>query len=249
MKPHIQKALVFGASSAIATAYCRILAGRGAGLHLVGRDREALQNLAGDLAVRGAKSVSISVADLCDTQQHKRLVKESWEHLGAPDLVLLAHGSLGIQEDMQTDWEQQNTLIQTNLVSYLSLLSMLANKLEHQHSGCLAAISSVAGDRGRATNYIYGATKAGLSCYLRGLQNRLAPAGVRVVDLRLGPVDTPMTAGLAKGILWSDPQRVARAMDHKLTHVNGTVYLPFYWRPVMAIIRMMPDAWIRRLGI
>ena len=119
----------------------------------------------------------------------------------------------------------------------------------NRHEACLAAISSVAGDRGRASNYIYGATKAGLSCYLQGLKNRLAPAGVRVVDLRLGPVDTPMTAGLQKGLLWSEPGQIARGMDRKLAHASGAVYLPFYWRSVMALIRMMPDAMIRRLGI
>jgi decaprenylphospho-beta-D-erythro-pentofuranosid-2-ulose 2-reductase len=107
----------------------------------------------------------------------------------------------------------------------------------------------VAGDRGRASNYIYGTTKAGLSCYLEGLQNRLAPTGVRAVDLRLGPVDTPMTAGMSKGLLWSDTGRVARAMDRKLAHGNGTVYLPSYWRLIMVLVRMIPDALIRRLCI
>ena len=150
---------------------------------------------------------------------------------------------------MQTDLEQQGVLVQTNFVSHISLLTILANKLENQHGACLAAISSVAGDRGRASNYIYGATKAGLSCYLQGLQNRLAPAGVRVVDLRLGPVDTPMTAGLQKGLLWSDPGQIARGMDRKLAQVSGAVYLPAYWRFVMAMIRIMPDAVIRRFGI
>jgi decaprenylphospho-beta-D-erythro-pentofuranosid-2-ulose 2-reductase len=248
MKSNIQKAMVFGATSAIATAYCQILAGRGASFHLVGRKREALQDLASDLGVRGANTVSISVADLCDTQHHEQLVAEGWEQLGSPDLVLLAHGSLGTQIDMQTDWQQQRQLIQTNLVSHLSLLTIVANKFEQQRSGCLAATSSVAGDRGKASNYIYGTTKAALSCYLEGLQNRLGPAGVRVVDIRLGPVDTPMTAGMPKGLLWSDTGRVARALDRKLAHQSGTVYLPFYWRFIMMLVRMMPDALIRRLG-
>ena len=249
MKPSIQKAMVFGATSAIATVYCQILAERGASFHLVGRNREALQDLASDLGIRGAKTVSISVADLCDTQQHEQLSKEGWEQLGTPDLVLLAHGSLGSQIDMQTDWEQQRQLIQTNLVSHLSILTVVANKLEQQRSGCLAAISSVAGDRGKSSNYIYGATKAGLSCYLEGLQNRLATAGVRVVDIRLGPVDTPMTAGMKKGLLWADPRGVARAMDRKIAHDSGTVYLPFYWRFIMVLVRLMPDTLVRRLGI
>ena len=249
MKPSIKTAMVFGATSAIATAYCRILATCGAVLHLVGRDRDALQSLASDLDLRGAKRVSIAVADLCDTEQHGQLVAEGWENLGKPDLALLAHATLGNQSEGEADWEQQRTLIQTNLISHLSLLTLLANRFEQQRSGCLAAISSVAGDRGRPSNYIYGATKAGLSCYLGGLRHRLAPIGVRVVDLRLGPVDTPMTAGLSKGLLWSTPERVALAMDRKLTHDNGTVYLPSYWRPIMGVVRMLPDALIRQLGI
>ncbi len=249
MKRPIKAALVFGATSAIATAYCRILASRGAVLHLVGRDHDALQNLAGDLDLRGATKVSVAVADLCDTEQHKKLVTEGWESLGEPDLALLAHATLGSQSEGETDWKQQRTLIQTNLISPLSLLTLLANRFEQQHSGCLAAISSVAGDRGRPSNYIYGATKAGLSCYLGGLQHRLAATGVRVLDLRLGPVDTPMTAGLSKGLLWSTPERVAHAMDGKLARHHGTVYLPAYWRPIMGVVRVLPDILVQRLGI
>ena len=249
MKSSIQSAMVFGASSAIATAFCRILARHGARLHLIGRDPEAIRALASDLELRGAKSVAISVADLSDTGLHEQLVTECWESLGEPGLVLLAHGSLGAQTACEADWEQQHAQIQTNFLSHLSLLTILANKFEQQRSGCLAAISSVAADRGRASNYIYGAAKAGLSCYLGGLRNRLAPVGVRVVDLRPGPVDTPMTAELPKGLLWSDPERVARAMVRALAYRNGTVYLPFYWRPIMWIVKLMPDALIRKLGI
>lgn len=249
MKSPIDTALVFGATSAIATGVCRILAERGAALHLVGRDPEALQSLASDLNLRGAKAVSISVADLSDTRQHEQLINTAWEHLGKPDLALLAHGSLGTQTVMEADWEQQDILIQTNLISHLSLLTLLANRFENQRGGCLAAITSVAGDRGRASNYIYGASKAGLSCYLKGLQNRLAPADVRVVDLRPGPVDTPMTAGFTKGLLWSEPERVARTMVRVLAYRSGTVYLPFFWRPIMVVIRLMPDILIRKLGI
>ena len=249
MKSPIQSAIVFGASSAIATAVCRILAKHGARLHLIGREGDALQNLARDLELRGAKSVAISIADLSETGSHEQLVTECWESLGKPELVLLAHGSLGAQVACEADWEQQRAQIQTNLLSHLSLLTILANKFEQQRSGCLAAISSVAADRGRASNYIYGAAKAGLSSYLEGLRSRLAPAGVRVLDLRPGPVDTPMTAGLPKGPLWSNPERVARAMYRALTHRNGTVYLPFYWRPIMWLVRVMPDVLIRKLGI
>lgn len=249
MKSQIKTAMVFAATSAISTSYCRILAERGAALHLVGRDQDALQKLASDHEMHGAKSVSISVTDLCETQHHEQIIDQGWESLGSPDLALLAHGILDTQFELQGDWNQQHKLIQTNLVSHLSLLTHLANRFEQQGGGCLAAISSVAGDRGRASNYIYGATKAGLSCYLSGLHQRLAPAGVRVVDLRPGPVDTPMTAGLPKGLLWSSTGRIARAMDRALTHRSGTVYLPFFWRPIMGVIRMLPNAVIRRLNI
>ncbi len=249
MKSPIRKALIFGATSAIATAFCRRLAERGASLHLIGRDNDALRSLASDLHLRGAKIVSISVADLCETKRHRQLVAEGWAQLGGPDLALLAYGTLGSQPACEADWEQQRKEIETNLVSPLSLLTHLANRFEDQGSGCLAAISSVAGDRGRAANYVYGAAKAGLSCYLEGLRHRLAAAGVRVVDLRPGWVDTPMTVEFEKGLLWSSPECVARAMHRVLMHRSGTVYLPAYWRPIMAFIRMLPDALIRRLGV
>ena len=248
MTSPIQSVVVFGANSAIATAYCRILAGRGVVFHLVGRDHDALQSLAADFDVRGAKKVTVAIADLRETEQHAQLVEEAWEQIDGPDLVLLAHGVLGRQAEDEVDWESQQVLIQTNLVSHLSLLTLLANRLEKQGSGCLAAISSVAGDRGRASNYIYGAAKAGLSCYLQGLQQRLAPA-VSVLDLRPGPVDTPMTTGMQKGTLWSSPERVARAMDRGLGKRSGTLYLPFYWRPIMAVIRLTPATLLRKLGI
>ena len=248
MRSPIQSVVVFGANSAIATAYCRILAERGVAFHLVGRNHDALQGLAADLGVRGAKKISVAVADLGETAQHEQLVAEAWEQLSAPDLVLLAHGVLGRQSEDETDWESQHALIQTNLVSYMSLLTLLANRFEKQGNGCLAAISSVSGARGRASNYIYGTTKAGLSCYLQGLQQRLAPA-VRVLDLLPGPVDTPMTTGMQKGVLWASPERIARGMDRAIGSRSGTLYLPFYWRPIMAAIRLMPAALLRRLSI
>ena len=249
MTTSIQSALVFGATSAIATAYCRVLASRGALLHLVARDASALKSLADDLRVRGAKTVSFAVADLGELDAHKKLVNDGWEQLNGPDLVLLAHGQFGRQAELETTWQLQRALVQINLVSQMSLLTLLAERFEQQGRGCLAAISSVAGDRGRASNYVYGTTKAGLSCYLQGLQQRLGAAGVRVFDLRPGPVDTPMTAGMHKGILFSTPERIARAIDRGLTHRSGTLYLPFFWRPIMMIIRLMPATLIRKLGI
>ena len=249
MKSPIRKALVFGANSAIATAYCRLLAAQGASLHLVSRDRDALQGLACDLKLRGAMAVTISVADLCEIRRHEQLVATGWDHLDGPDLGLLAHGTLGSQLACQSNWDLQFKQIQSNLLSQQSLLTHLANRFEDQGNGCLAAISSVAADRGRASNYIYGAAKAGLSCYLTGLRQRLAPRNIRVLDLRPAWVDTPMTAGFEKGLLWSSPESVARAMYRALARRNGTVYLPAWWRPIMAVIRTMPDAMIRRLGL
>ncbi len=245
----MQHIAVFGATSAIASAFCRLAAARGAVMHLVGRDATALQSLAADLEQRGAERVSTAPADLCETERHSRLVAEVWQALRHPDLVLLAHGSLGSQARCQQDWTTQRDMLNINLISHLSLLTRLAERFEDQRSGCLAAIGSVAGDRGRASNYVYGAAKAGLSCYLGGLQQRLAPAAVRVVDLRLGRVDTPMTSEFDKGLLWSTPERIARSMHRVLRHRSGTVYLPGYWRPLMALIRALPNALVRRLGI
>ena len=249
MKPPLTKALVFGANSAIATAFCRLLAVHGASFHLVGRDHAALEGLAADLTLRGALTVSVSVADLAKIQQHEQLVATGWGQLDGPDLALLAYGSLGSQFAAERDWNLQREQIQNNFLSQQSLLTHLANRFEDQGKGCLAAISSVAADRGRASNYIYGAAKAALSCYLSGLRQRLAPSQVRVLDLRPGWVDTPMTAGFHKGLLWSSPERVARGMYRALTQGNGTVYLPAWWRPIMAVIRLLPEAVIRKIGV
>lgn len=244
-----RRALIFGATSAIATAFCRLQAARGWSLYLVARNQDALASLAADLQLRGASRVSIKQADLCELEQHPVLVADAWDQFGGFDLALLAHGSLPLQADCENDWDQQLTELYTNLLSQQSLLTCLAPRFEDQGSGCLAAISSVAGDRGRASNYIYGAAKAGLSCYLKGLQQRLAPAGVRVLDLRPGWVDTPMTREFEKGPLWSSPQQLAPGILRATQKASGTVYLPAWWRPIMAIIRVLPDFVIRRLGI
>lgn len=248
MSTAIRSALVFGATSAIGTALCRRLAQQRANLHLVARSQAGLKALAADLELRGASAVSFAQADLTDTDRHEELVAGGWDCLQRPDLALLAYGSLAEQASLQTDWSLQHNLLQVNLVSQLSLLTHLANRFENQRSGCLAAISSVAGDRGRASNYCYGAAKAGLSCYLQGLGQRLALAQVRVLDLRLGRVDTPMTAAFAKGLFWTTPQRISAPIFCALTRRSGTVYLPGYWRPIMAVVRAMPAAVVRRLN-
>lgn len=249
MNAATNKALIIGANSTIATAFCRLLAERGWRLYLVGRNSNALETLAADLRLRAAAQVSVALADLCELKQHPRLVADAWDQFAGFDLALLAHGSLASQTDCENNWDRQLAEIHTNQLSQQSLLTCLAQRFEAQGSGCLAAISSVAGDRGRASNYIYGAAKAGLSCYLKGLQQRLAPAGVRVLDLRPGWVDTPMTAEFQKGLLWSSPERVASGMIRATEKGSGTVYLPFWWRPIMAIIRCLPDVVIGRLGI
>jgi decaprenylphospho-beta-D-erythro-pentofuranosid-2-ulose 2-reductase len=244
-----RKALVFGATSTIAATFCRLLAAQGWSLYLVARNYSALEALASDLQLRGASRVSTALADLCELDQHAQLIAAAWDLFAGFDLALLAHGSLPSQADCENNWDQQLVEIHTNLISQQSLLTGLANRFENQGSGCLAAIVSVAGDRGRASNYIYGAAKAGLSCYLKGLQQRLTPAGVRVIDLRPGWVDTPMTSDFEKGLLWSSPEKVARGMLRATEKASGTVYLPGWWRPIMAVIRILPDFVIRRLGI
>ena len=242
-------ALVFGATSAIATAFCRLLAIRGYRLCLVGRNETALDALAADLQVRGAEQVTTRYADLGEVEAHPALVADAWTALGTVELAVLAYGSLSRQRECELDWQLQSGEINTNLVSQQSLLTHLANQFESQGHGCLAAITSVAGERGRASNYVYGASKAGLSCYLEGLGQRLHAAGVRVLDLRPGWVDTPMTAGFDKGALWSTPERVARGMLRASRKSSGTVYLPGWWRPLMAVFRSLPGAVVRRLGV
>lgn len=238
--------LVFGATSAIAAEVCKRWAARGDRLHLVGRDPARLAAVADACA---AAEVTTATADLCDLARAEGLVAEALAALdGRVDLVLIAHGDLGDQPRSEREFAEAARILETNFLSVVALLVPLACALERQRSGLLAVITSVAGERGRPRNYTYGAAKGALNLYLQGLRSRLHRAGVHVTTLKLGPVDTPMTAGHRKNALFATPTRVAGDIDRAIDRRAAEVFVPWYWRPILWIVRHTPEPIFQRLG-
>ncbi|GIX31144.1 MAG: short-chain dehydrogenase [Porticoccaceae bacterium] len=239
---------IFGATSAIAEAVARRLIKPEARFYLVGRDDERLALVAADLAARGAQ-VQTQVADLVEVDA-EGLVAEVFAALGVVDLILIAYGLLPDQEACEKSLPTTLEAIAVNGTSQVALAMAAAAHLERQGGGTLAAITSVAADRGRRSNYVYGAAKALVATFLAGLRHRFHGRGVRVVDIRPGFVDTPMTARFEnKGLLWSSPDRVAGNIVRALEKGSGVYYVPGYWRAIMAVIRALPEGIFHRLPL
>ncbi|MFY1828858.1 SDR family oxidoreductase [Myxococcus fulvus] len=245
----MKKVLVLGATSAIAQATVRLLAARGASLYLVGRNVENLDAVAKDAATRGAAKVESKALDLNDFSAHEALVDGAFQALGGLDGVVLAHGVLGDQTEAQRSWAATETVLRTNFLSAVSLLTALANRFEAQKAGTLVVISSVAGDRGRQSNYVYGASKGALNVFLQGLRNRLAKSNVAVVTVKPGFVDTPMTAHIPKNKLFASPEKVARGLLSAADGRKNEVYVPGIWALIMLIIKSIPESVFKKLKL
>lgn len=240
-----QRVAIFGATSAIAAEVARLYAGRGARLFLAGRDPEKLRAL---IAARGDAVAGFHQGDLTAPGAAGAVVAAALEALGgAPDVAVIAHGWLGDQLASERDPAEAERIIDTNFQSVVALLVPLGNHLEAAGAGHIAVMSSVAGDRGRPRNYTYGAAKGALNIYLQGLRTRLWPRGVGVHTLRLGPVDTPMTATHAKNVLFARADSVAAGIVAAIDAGRADVYLPWFWRPIMAVVRNLPERVLQRL--
>jgi short-subunit dehydrogenase len=242
------KVLVVGASSAIAHETARCFAADGAALFLVGRSAEKLAAIQHDLEVRGASKVATYTLDLNELAQHEAMIDAAYEALGGLDAALIAHGTLPDQAAVQTSVEQTMQEFQTNCLSTISLLTILGNRFEQQRRGCIAALSSVAGDRGRSSNYVYGAAKGALTVFLSGLRGRLEKSGVAVVTIKPGFVDTPMTAHIKKNPLFAKPGAVGKRIYTAMLKGQDVVYVPWFWRYVMWIIRVLPESMFKKLS-
>jgi decaprenylphospho-beta-D-erythro-pentofuranosid-2-ulose 2-reductase len=244
-----KKILVLGATSGIAEATCRIWAAQGATLFLVARNPEKLAVVAADLKTRGATYVDTAVADLDDTSTHAALLTHAINSLGGMDVAYLAHGILGDQAAAEKDFEVAAQILHTNFVSVVSLLTWLANYCVQRHSGVLAVISSVAGDRGRKSNYLYGSSKAGLTAFLDGLRNRVDREGVTVLNIKPGPVKTAMTTGMKNSEKFADVDKVAQTIVAAVDAKKDVLYVPFQWAPIMFVIRHIPERVFKKLNL
>ena len=244
-----RKILVLGATSGIAEATCRIWASQGASLFLVARNAEKLAAVAADLRTRGASYVDTAVADLDDTDQHPTLLAHAINSLTGLDVAYLAHGILGDQARAEQDFNTAAQILHTNFMAPVSLLTWLANFCVQRHAGTLAVISSVAGDRGRKSNYVYGSSKAGLSAFLGGLRNRVDREGVTVLSIKPGPVKTAMTAGMKGSEKFAEVDSVAKSIVSAIDAKKDNLYVPFQWQPIMFVIRNIPERVFKKLNL
>jgi short-subunit dehydrogenase len=244
-----QRIWIFGGTSAIAEAWARTRARQGDDLLLIGRDLNRLDEIAADLKVRGAQSASTQAMDLGQPREVASMVRELIRSSGVPDIVLAAQGLMHDQARLDADIELSEALLAVNLTGVVAIFDALAPAMAARGHGVLVGIGSVAGDRGKRRNYMYGASKGALAVYLEGLRARLGESGARAILIKLGPVDTPMTIGMAKGPLWTSPKNVAVGIDQAILGKGRTVYLPWYWRPIMATLRALPERLFARLDL
>ena len=245
----MRKILVFGATSAIAEATARIWAKSGDSLFLVARNSTKLESLAVDLKALGSHKVEIASADLNDIASHVALIDTAELALDGIDTVLIAHGTLPDQALCQQSVETSLLEIKTNALSVISLLTDIANRFEQAKQGTIIVISSVAGDKGRQSNYVYGSAKSLVSVFTSGLRQRLQKSGVAVVTIKPGFVDTPMTAAFKKGILWSTPEKVAKAIVRAGNKRSAIVYTPWFWLWIMLVIKSIPEFIFKRISL
>jgi len=245
----MKKIIILGATSGIALEVQRLLAHKGCELLLVARSSQRLAEIEADLSVRSAQQVLTYSADLASIQQHAAIFEFVRHTFPDFDTVLLAYGSMHDQKDSETSVDILLEELHVNFVSATAILTLFAADLERRRTGCLAAITSVAGDRGRRSNYVYGSSKGALSLFRQGLRSRLHPAGVRVITIKPGPVQTAMTDHLANSARFGDPEQVARDIVGALEQRSPDVlYTPKIWRYIMTAVQQIPETIFKRLS-
>jgi decaprenylphospho-beta-D-erythro-pentofuranosid-2-ulose 2-reductase len=241
--------LILGAVSAIARGTADAFARRGYSLYLAGRDLEELERLAADMQLRHGVDVDFGQFDALDPDGHAAFVQGVVKEVGELAGVVWAVGYMPAQDQALADFSQVRRIADTNFTAAMSVLDVCAAHFTSKGGGFIVAISSVAGDRGRQSNYYYGAAKGALTLYLQGLRNRLHPTGVRVLTVKPGFVDTAMTWGLPGLFLVASPEQVGRAIATAVERGRDVLYVPWFWRYIMLIIRHIPERIFKRLKL
>lgn len=245
-----RRAVVFGAKSAIAQAIARRLAADGYDLVLAARASDTLAPFAADLRLHSSRRVDLLEFDASDTAAFAALPGRIETEAGPFCLAVQVFGYLGEQKKTAADPDEMHRVLEVNFTAAALLLSHLANYLEASgRPGGLIGIASVAGDRGRQSNYFYGAAKGGLALFLQGLRNRLAATPVHVLTVKPGFVDTPMTQGMEGLFLVATPDRVARDILRAYARKKDILYTPWFWRYIMLIIKSFPERLFKKLKL
>ncbi len=241
--------LVYGANSGICHEVLKLYAREGARFFLVGRNPDKLAAVADDLVARGATVAGSASYDFKDWQQHEATLERARECLGELDIAIVAHGTFPEQSDTEVSSAAIKACMDDNFTSVTVISQAIAQQLARQERGTLAVVSSVAGDRGRKSNYTYGAAKAGIDAFLQGLRGRFAGTGIRIVNIKPGMTVSPMTAHMEHGLFWSTAEGIAPAIQRAIDRGTPVSYVPGYWRLIMLVIRMLPTALLARLPI
>ena len=244
-----KRILVLGATSGIAEACCRLWADRGDSLYLVARNADRLAAVAADMRTRGASYIDVAVVDLDETAGHAEMLAHAINSLGGLDVAFVALGVLGDQATAERSFGEAQKILHTNFTAPASLLTWLGNYCAQRRSGTLAVLSSVAGERGRKSNYVYGSSKAGLTAFVDGMRNRIDREGVRVMTIKPGPVKTSMTEGMKGNGKFADVDAVAATLVKAIDRGADVVYVPGMWRVIMAVIRAVPDRVFKKLNL
>jgi short-subunit dehydrogenase len=239
--------LILGATSSLAKALATEFASRGYPLILSAREEHELSRCASDLHLRYGVNVQTVPLDILRFDQHEEVLERCWQAAQGPlEGAVLAIGYLVDQRVAEKDDSETRRILDTNFVAPVSLLNRLGLYFERQHSGFICVISSVAGERGRASNYVYGASKGGLSLYLQGLRSRLFHSQVAVINVKLGVVDTQMTYGLPRLFLKTSPEKAAKHIYRGIQKRRGIFFSPSFWRGIMWVVRNIPETFFKR---
>ena len=245
-----KKIVIFGATSAIAYEAAKLYAKQGCDICLIARDSSKLAILQQDMSTRYPASNSMTIQlDMNHIEQHKETIKKVIKTFKTIDIAIIAHGTLSNQQACQNSVDELMQEYQTNCLSYLSLLSLLGNYFEKQQKGSIVAITSVAGDRGRQSNYVYGSAKAAVTAFLSGLRGRLAKKNVHILTVKPGFVDTPMVAHLEKNFLFAKPEKIALDIRKAINKRKQVIYTPGFWRWIMLVIKLIPESIFKSMKI
>ena len=245
----MNKILIIGATSAIAESCAKIWSSRGESIFLVAKNKEKLDLLETNLKNQGSKDISSFLMDVNNLEDHKKMFDEADNQLKEINIVLIAHGTLSDQDECEKDVNKTIEEIKTNAISTIALLTEISNRFANNKSGIIAVISSVSGDRGRASNYVYGSAKAMVSTFTSGLRQRLNKYNVSVVTIKPGFVDTPMTKNMKKGLLWAKPSAVAAKIVSGIENRKDEIYVPSFWRVIMFFIKLIPNFVFKKIHL
>ncbi len=245
----MKKALVLGATSLIVQRTLELMARDGYEFYLVARNEDKLKSVKAHLETISNTKIHIDATNPSLMESQKDIFARALQTLKSVDYLLIGYGTLPNQKELEENPENIAEVYNTNLVSISHFLLLVVDYFMKRGSGVIAVISSVAGERGRQSNFVYGSTKGGLSVFLEGYRQKMSKHNVKVITIKPGLVETPMTWGIKRGFLMAKPEKVARDIYTGIAKEKSVVYTPWYWKYVMLIIRSIPERVFQKLEL